>query len=73
MGMIVEFNWFMVVANESKIVDENGYKYTIKSDKRIYPIGFKLPLIVKNVGCIGMIKVIRTVIEQNELGFVLKS
>ena len=48
MGMIIEFNWFMVVANENKILEEQeNLFYTIKSEKRIYPIGFQIPLIVK--------------------------
>ena len=64
MGMIIEFNWFMVVSGEEKIQEENGYKVTIKSDKRVYPIGFLLPLIIKNRGCIGMIKVVNTLIDQ---------
>ena len=70
MGMIVEFNWFMVVSNEESIKDENNYKFTIKSDKRIYPIGFLLPLIVKKQGCIGMIKIVSTLIEQNQTKIV---
>ena len=48
MGMIIEFNWFMVVANENKILEEQeNLFYTIKSEKRIYPIGFQIPLIVQ--------------------------
>ena len=54
----------MVVSGEEKIQEENGYKVTIKSDKRVYPIGFLLPLIIKNRGCIGMIKVVNTLIDQ---------
>ena len=65
MGMVVEFNWFMVVANESKIIQENDLFYTVKSEKRIYPIGFKIPLIIKNVGCIGLIKISKTIIDTN--------
>ena len=61
MGMIIEFNWFMVVANENKILEEQeNLFYTIKSEKRIYPI------IVKEQGCIGMIKVLKTVINEKE-------
>ena len=67
MGMIIEFNWFMVVANENKILEEQeNLFYTIKSEKRIYPIGFQIPLIVKEQGCIGMIKVLKTVINEKE-------
>ena len=64
MGMIIEF---MVVANENKILEEQeNLFYTIKSEKRIYPIGFQIPLIVKEQGCIGMIKVLKTVINEKE-------
>ena len=48
MGMIIEFNWFMVVANENKILEEQEKLfYTIKSEKRIYSICFQIPLMVK--------------------------
>ena len=62
--MVIEFNWFMVVSGEEKIQDENGYKVTVKSDKRVYPIGFLIPLIIKNHGCVGMIKVVSTLIDR---------
>lgn len=66
MGLVVEFNWFMVVVNMDKILAENGINYTVKSEKRIYPIGFQIPLIIKGQGCVGMIKILKTVIDQNE-------
>ena len=66
MGLVVEFNWFMVVADLDKILVEDEVKYTIKSEKRIYPIGFQIPLIIKGQGCVGMIKILKTVIDQNE-------
>lgn len=66
MGMIVEFNWFMVVSGEDKILEEQGHNFTVKSEKRVYPIGFLIPLIIKNHGCVGMIKVINVFIDTNE-------
>ena len=67
MGMVVEFNWFMVVANSDKILEEEkDLFYTIKSEKRIYPIGFQIPLIIKKHGCVGMVKVLKTIIEEKE-------
>lgn len=66
MGLVVEFNWFMVVADLDKILVQDEVKYTIKSEKRIYPIGFQIPLIIKGQGCVGMIKILKTVIDQNE-------
>lgn len=66
MGLVVEFNWFMVVAGMNKILSEDGMQYTIKSEKRIYPIGFQIPLIIKGQGCIGMIKILKTIIDQKE-------
>lgn len=66
MGLVVEFNWFMVIANMDKILSEDGINYTVKSEKRIYPIGFQIPLIIKEQGCVGMIKILKTVIDQNE-------
>ena len=66
MGLVVEFNWFMVVADLNKILSEDGMKYTVKSEKRIYPIGFQIPLIIKNQGCVGMIKILKTVIDSKE-------
>lgn len=66
MGLVVEFNWFMVIADMNKVLSEDGIKYTVKSEKRIYPIGFQIPLIIKGQGCVGMIKVLKTVIDQKE-------
>lgn len=73
MGLVVEFNWFMVVADMNKILSEDGMQYTIKSEKRIYPIGFQIPLIIKGQGCIGMIKILKTIIDQKKQKFILKT
>ena len=66
MGLVVEFNWFMVVASMDKIMSEDGMTFTVKSEKRIYPIGFQIPLIIKGQGCVGMIKILKTVINQEK-------
>lgn len=72
MGLVVEFNWFMVVADFSKIISKDNVNYTIKTEKRIYPIGFQIPLIIKGKGCVGMIKILKTEINQNETKIFLK-
>lgn len=64
MGMQIEFNWFMVIADETKILSDNEVYYTVKSSKRIYPIGFQIPLILKKQGCIAMIKILKTMIDE---------
>lgn len=66
MGMVIEFNWFMVVAGHDKIFSEGETFYTVKDAKRLYPIGFQIPLIIKGEGCIGMIRILKTVIDEKK-------
>lgn len=56
MGMIYEMNWYLVT--EEKISLKAGVNYNIlKNDVRIYPIDMPIPLIIKNVGCVGMVTI----------------
>lgn len=57
MGVPYEFNWYLVIENETKI-NKHGNKYsTIKSEHRIYPINSEIPLIFKDKGCIGLVRI----------------
>lgn len=66
MGMVLEFNWFLVVASHDRLISKDGSFYTIKDTKRIYPIGFQIPLIIKGNGCIGLVKIFKTVIDEKK-------
>jgi hypothetical protein len=66
MGAPYEFNWYLVVANEDAIMvnDKNTYT-TIKSESRIYPIESEIPLIIKKVGCIGIVRIVKFSVDKD--------
>ncbi|KEI87640.1 hypothetical protein N492_11875 [Clostridium botulinum B2 267] len=65
MGAPYEFNWYLVVADKSEIKEVSDNKYvTVKSEHRIYPINSEIPLIVKNEGCIGIVKILNFTIKE---------
>lgn len=66
MGAVFEVNWYLVSEDEKsyKKIQDNTYVLK-KSEKRIYPVGFKIPLIIKKVGCIAEAKIDKIVIESN--------
>lgn len=67
MGAPYEFNWYLVVADESEIKEIGNDKYTtVKSEHRIYPINSEVPLIVKGEGCIGIVKILSFTIKEEE-------
>ena len=59
MGVTYEMNWYLVVSDKNNLskVSDNMY-ITVKTERRLYPINSELPLIIKNIGCIGIIKII---------------
>ena len=58
MGVLYELNWYLVVGTENDLLErEIDCFVTTKSDKRFYPIGAPIPLIVKSIGCMGMVEV----------------
>ena len=65
MGVIYEFNWYLVAESENAyILQEDSTTYILKkSEKRIYPIGFSIPLIIKNKGCIAEVKITKVEVE----------
>lgn len=65
MGAPYEFNWYLVVSNNDAIKEKEKNKYiTTKSENRIYPIDSEIPLIIKKVGCIGIVRILRFSIEK---------
>lgn len=67
MGAPFEFNWYLVVGNPSEIREIGPNKYvTVKSDNRIYPINSEIPIIVKNDGCLGLIKILSFTVKSYE-------
>lgn len=68
MGVPYEFNWYLVVSSERAInrintVDDKFFTY--KDGQRIYPIDAELPLIIKNKGCIGLVKILSFKVSNN--------
>lgn len=59
MGVTYEMNWYLVVSDKNELskVNEKIYK-TIKKERRLYPINSELPIIIKNLGCIGIVKIL---------------
>ena len=58
MGVIYEMNWYLVASNKNDIKKINNNEYTLeKSDKRVYPIDSEIPLLIKNIGCIAIVKI----------------
>ena len=54
MGVAYEFNWYLVAENEQSITKlEDNTLVLHKNGKRVYPVGLVIPLIIKNIGCIG--------------------
>lgn len=66
MGAPYEFNWYLVVANKDSIIKIDNQMYsTLKSENRIYPIDSEIPLIIKNVGCVGIIRINKFSVYKN--------
>lgn len=59
MGFSIEYNWYLVVSEENEIsrYENSSFKYIIKSGNRMYPLNMPIPLIVKDCGCIAMVKI----------------
>lgn len=68
MGFKREFNWFVVGTQQGFESDnltllseglEEGKTYTLsKSEIREYPLLFDLPLVIKGMGCLGLVKIV---------------
>lgn len=57
MGVSFEINWYLVTGDKSIIEDMNEMGKVVSMTKdglRVYPVGVKLPIIVKEHGCVGM-------------------
>lgn len=66
MGVLYEINWYLVASNKEDIVKINDNKYSLKkSEKRVYPVDSEMPLIIKNVGCIAIIKIDKFAVDKN--------
>lgn len=71
MGVLYEMNWYLVASdrNDIKKVNDNEYKLE-KSEKRVYPIDSEIPLIIKNIGCIAMVKINKFEIDKKNTNIV---
>jgi len=67
MGVKYEYNWYLVVSKEDDIKEVNNDVYTTtKREPRIYPINSTIPLILKNRGCVGMVRIKQFTISEKE-------
>ncbi|HII4499894.1 TPA: DUF2584 family protein [Clostridium perfringens] len=67
MGVLYEINWYLVTSNKNDILKIDKYEYKLeKSGKRIYPIDCDIPLIVKEFGCIGLVKVKKIEVDKDK-------
>lgn len=72
MGISYEMNWYLVTT-EDKIENINEETGTIiKDDKRIYPVGAEIPLIIKNKGCIGMVEILSFKVSKHSTKITFK-
>lgn len=59
MGITYEMNWYLVVSDEKDIAEVGeGVLKTTKKERRIYPIGAPIPLIIKNKGCVAFAEIV---------------
>lgn len=71
MGVLYEMNWYLVASNENDIKKINDNEYRLeKSEKRVYPIDSEIPLIIKNVGCIAIIKINKFEVDKKNTNIV---
>lgn len=73
MGYKLEFNWYLVAGCIKDLIKEDKYTKLVKKEQRIYPIGKIIPLIIKNAGCVGMVKIISTTIKNDETDIVFET
>lgn len=65
MGITYEMNWYLVASDKKEIVNIGDNLYSLKkTDRRIYPIDSEIPLIIKNIGCISMVKISKIEIDK---------
>lgn len=58
MGVSYELNWYLVVKDEALVREVEPGKFSVvKNGRRLYPVGAPLPMIIKEVGCVGMIEI----------------
>ncbi|QXM07105.1 DUF2584 family protein [Crassaminicella indica] len=71
MGVVYEMNWYLVAADKSQIIKINDNEYMLqKSDRRVYPIDSEIPLIIKNLGCIAIVKINKFEIDKSSTNII---
>ena len=66
MGVLYEVNWYLVATNKREIKKISDREFCLeKADKRIYPINGEIPLIIKNIGCVGIVKINKLIIDKS--------
>lgn len=66
MGVNYTINWFLVLdSSESyKKINENVW-YANNKGQRIYPISYEIPLIIKDKGCIGLVRILNFKVNES--------
>ena len=65
MGVVYEMNWYLVASNKEDIIKIKDNKYKLeKSEKRVYPVDSEMPLIIKNIGCIAIVKIDKFMVDK---------
>lgn len=66
MGVLYELNWYLVVSSKKDIQLLNNSTFrVVKSENRVYPLNCPIPIIIKNEGCIGMVKIKKFTVDLN--------
>lgn len=53
MGFKMEFNWYLVGEATNMSMDNDGKIMLTKNEERVYPVGHRVPVILKESGCLG--------------------
>lgn len=53
MGFKMEFNWYLVGEATNMSMDDSGKITLTKNEERVYPVGHRVPVILKESGCLG--------------------
>lgn len=66
MGVNYTINWFLVLdsLDSFKKTDESIW-FAVNNGQRIYPIAYEIPLIIKDKGCIGLVRILSFKVNQS--------
>ena len=65
MGFKMEFNWYLVGEATNMTLDDNNKIVLTKNEERVYPRGHRVPVILKETGCLGFAIIDSVLITEN--------